>query len=213
MNLLGVTSRFMTNLRARFQAPVDTTRPRGTRLIEAYSAKLQRRVRLFDHSSFAQWIRLEADPTVITFCERPVRIGPQRDARLVDFWMGALSGEEMLLLEPRPFEGVPSQLDDVAIRVIVPAELAAASVWISNWSCMLPVINATRNLVPRSLLGAVLDHVCGPISLGRLEHELSVGDPSLIRGAIFEQLRNGRIRAPSLHTKLLSLHAVLEPAS
>ena len=36
----------------------------AARLIEGYSAKLQRRVRLFDHSSFAQWIRLEADPAV-----------------------------------------------------------------------------------------------------------------------------------------------------
>ena len=116
------------------------------------------------HSSFAQWIRLEADPAVITFCERPVRIGPQRDARLVDFWVGALNGEAMLLLESGRFESVPAQLDDIAIRTIGPAELAAASVWISNWSCMLPVINTTRNLVPRSLLRTVLDHVCEPLS-------------------------------------------------
>lgn len=31
----------MKNLRARFQVPVDMSRPRGGRLIEAYSAKLQ----------------------------------------------------------------------------------------------------------------------------------------------------------------------------
>ncbi len=203
----------MKNLRARFQVPVDMSRPRGGRLIEAYSAKLQRRVRFFDHLSFAQWIRLEANPTTITFCERPVRLGPQRDARVVDFWVEALSGEEFLLLESGRAESVPARLDDMEIRTVVPAELAAASVWISNWSRMLPIVNATRNLVPRSLLGAVLDHVCGPISLGRLEHELSVGDPSLIRGAIFEQLRTGRIKAPSLHIEALSLHAVLEPAS
>lgn len=170
-------------------------------------------MRLFDHSSFAQWIRLEADPKVMRFCERPARIGPQRDARLVDFWVEDLTGEEMLLLEPKQVESIPAQIDDVAIRIIAPAELAAASVWISNWCCILPVINATRNLVPKSLLGDVLDHVRGPISLGRLEHEMSVGDPSLIRGAIFEQLRSGRIRAPSLHTQLLSLQAGLEPAS
>jgi hypothetical protein len=28
--------------------------PRGARLIEGYSAKLQRRVRLFDHANFSQ---------------------------------------------------------------------------------------------------------------------------------------------------------------
>jgi len=38
-----------------------------------------------------------------------------------------------------------------------------------------------------------------------LEHELSFGDPSPARGAIFEQLRLGKIRAPSLHTQQLGL--------
>ena len=203
----------MKNLRARFQVPVDMSRPRGGRLIEAYSAKLQRRVRFFDHLSFDQWIRLEADPATITFCERPVRLGPERDARLVDFWVVTRNGEEILLLEPRRAESVPARIDDMEIRTVVPAELAAASVWISNWSRMLPIVNATRNVVPRSLLGAVLDHVCGPVPLGSLEQELSVGDPCLIRGAIFEQLRTGRIEAPSLHTETLSLHTVLEAAS
>lgn len=203
----------MKDFRARFHGPVETARPRGARLIEGYSAKLQRRVRLFDHSSFAQWIRLEADPAVITFCERPARIGPQRDARLVDFWVHSLDGEAMLLLESQRSEGASSQLDDIAVRTIGAAELAAAGIWISNWSCMLPVINTTRTLLPGALLRSVLDHVCSPVPLGRLEHELSLGDPTLARGAIFEHLRRGRIRAPSLRTQPIGPHTVLEPAS
>ena len=142
----------MKDFRARFHGPIETARPRGARLIEAYSAKLQRRVRLFDHSSFAQWIRLEVDPSVITFCERPTRLGPQRDARLVDFWVHAVEGEAMLLLESQRCEGAPSQLDDIAVRTVGAAELAADSVWVSNWSCMLPVINATRTLISSTLL-------------------------------------------------------------
>jgi hypothetical protein len=98
-------------------------------------------------------------------------------------------------------------------RGIGAAELAAASIWISNWCCMLPVINSTRTLVPTALLRSVLDHVFGPVPLGRLVHDLSLGDPSLVRGAIFEHLRRGRIRAPSLHTQLNGQHTVLEPAS
>ena len=35
----------------------------------------------------------------------------------------------------------------VAIEVVPLAELAAARVWISNWSRMLPVINATHSLL------------------------------------------------------------------
>jgi hypothetical protein len=170
----------MKDFRARFHAPVEMARPRGARLIEGYSAKLQRRVRLFGfgHSSFAQWIRLEADPAVLAFCERPARVGPERDARPVDFWVHALGGEAMLLLESQRCERAPSQLGDIAVRTVGAAELAAASIWISNWSCMLPVINTTRTLVPTALLRSVLDHVCGPVPLGRLEHDLA-GRPVL----------------------------------
>ena len=46
----------------RFGSPVDVPRPRGARLLEAFSPKLGRRVRLFDHAAFEQWIQLEADP-------------------------------------------------------------------------------------------------------------------------------------------------------
>jgi hypothetical protein len=45
----------------------------------------------------------------------------------------------MLLLESQRCERAPSQLGDIAVRTIGAAELAAASIWISNWSCMLPV--------------------------------------------------------------------------
>jgi hypothetical protein len=64
----------MTDLTARFSEPINIGRPRAGRLIEGLSPKLARRVRLFDHATFAAWIALEADPTVITFCEHPARI-------------------------------------------------------------------------------------------------------------------------------------------
>lgn len=63
---------------ARFVSPLQVGRPRRARLLEAHSPKLGRRVRLFDHLAFAQWIRLEADPATLTFCERPARVDRQR---------------------------------------------------------------------------------------------------------------------------------------
>ena len=39
-------------------------------------------VRLFDRANFSQWIRLEADPSVLFQCERPTRLGIDCDARL-----------------------------------------------------------------------------------------------------------------------------------
>ena len=37
-----------------FTAPLETARPRGSRLLEAFSPKLGRHVRLFDYRSFRQ---------------------------------------------------------------------------------------------------------------------------------------------------------------
>ena len=71
-------------------------RPRGSRRLEAFSPKLARAIRLFDHATFEQWIRLEADPTAVSLCERPTRLGVNRDGRLIDFWVRHHDREEML---------------------------------------------------------------------------------------------------------------------
>ena len=78
---------------------------------------------------------------------------------------------------------------------------------------MLPVINATRSLRSKSLTQSVLRLVREPMALARVERELEMGDPSIVRGAVFELLRTGRLRAPALHTEALSLHTLLEPAA
>ena len=196
-----------------FTAPLEMARPRGSRLLEAFSPKLGRHVRLFDYRSFRQWLRLEADPVILAFCERPARLGPQPDTRLVDFWIRHRDGDAMLLLEPAPQEAMPPQIEGVDIRIVPAAELAAAGIWIANWQRMLPVVTATRSFVPRALTKAVLQRVHEPAPLATVEHALSRGDPSLVRGAIYDLLRTGRLGAPSLHTQPLTLHTLLEPAS
>jgi len=89
----------MKDFAARFGSPLTTSRPRGGRQLEARSPKLGRRLRLFDHLAFSQWIGLEADPAVLTFCERPARISRQPDSCLIDFWVQRAGGQAMLLLE------------------------------------------------------------------------------------------------------------------
>src|SRR3954451_13867199 len=86
---------------ARFGPLLAAPRPRGARLLEAHSPKVGRRVRLFDRLAFSQWIRLETDPAVLTFCERPSRVASQPDSCLIDFWIQRADGQSMLLLESR----------------------------------------------------------------------------------------------------------------
>ena len=196
-----------------FTAPLQPPGPRGRRLLEAFSPKLGRRVRLFDHRRFQQWLRLEADPSVLAFCERSARLGLQPDARLVDFWVRRHDGETMLLLEPAAEGALPQQVEGVDLQVVSAAEMAADSVWTANWQRMLPVVTATRSLVPKALTKAVLHYLREPAPLSSVEWSLRRGDPCLVRGAVFDLLRTGRIAAPSLHVAPLTLHTMLETAA
>jgi len=86
---------------ARFRCAVSAARPRGQRLIEAYSLKLGRRVQCFGDAAFRQWIRLEADPSVELFCERPTFLHVANERRLADFWVRQGASELFLMLGDR----------------------------------------------------------------------------------------------------------------
>ena len=78
---------------------MTTPRPRGEWLPTAFSPKLSRTVRAFDHAAFEHWVRLEADSGVISFCEHPCRTGAVDDGPLIDFWAARPGQEEMLVVE------------------------------------------------------------------------------------------------------------------
>ena len=185
----------------RYTVPLSSRRPPGARLLEAFSPKLSRRVRLFDQASFNLWISLEADAKVVALCERPTSFAGDA-GRMIDFWVRRDDGEELLLLErsdtPDP---APQRHDGLAVRLVTAADLAAQSTWIDNWHRMLTAIVATRGLLPKSLKDAVLRRVREPVALSLVEHELSTGDPSLIRGAIFGQGFHARVQQLRRHAR------------
>lgn len=196
----------------RFTTPVSTRRPPGARLLEAFSPKLSRRITLFDRSSFDLWTLLEADPDVLALCERPTLLATD-PARTVDFWVQRRNHKELLLLQRGELTTADECVGTLALRVVPLAELSAHRTLIANWQCILPQVNATRGLLPHGLKDSVLRRVRAPTALGLVEHDLRVGDPSLVRGAIFELLRTGLLRAPSLRIAPLTVHTLLEPSS
>ena len=90
----------MRDLSARFSASISAPRPRGSRLLTAFSGTLDRAV-----------------------------------------------GK------------IAASLGGIALRLVPAAKLAAAGTWITDWLRMLPMITATRGLVPKDLLRANLDAV------------------------------------------------------
>jgi len=203
----------MKGISPRFSAPLDVPRPRGGRLIEGFSPKLGRLVRLFDHAVVAQWIALEADPSVMTFCERPARVDDKSDSRVIDFWVQRGDRQEMLLLhDSQAVTNISGNLvHDIPLRVVPPGELAADAVWVANWQRMLPVITASRCRLRDELVPSVVKLVTGPMPLSRIEREFAGSDIAVVRGAIFEAVRTGRLGASALRTQPLSLHVMLEP--
>jgi hypothetical protein len=195
-----------------FDSPVPIPRPRGAHRLEVYSLKLGRRASFYRRAALDQWLRLEADPDVESFCERPGFILVDGQRYLADFWVRYGSAEELVLLSESDEEGAAvrkgRQLDDsqIDIRTVPPAELAAARVWIDNWQRMLPTIVANRGLAAASLMTAIQRFAAAqPRQLLTIEREYATGDPVLVRTAVYELLRTGRLAAPGLHTEALSL--------
>ena len=197
---------------ARFRCAVSAARPRGQRLIEAYSPKLGRRLQCFGEVVYRQWIRLEADPSVELFCERPAFLQQANVRRLAEFWVRQGVSELFLILgDPCPQSTV--ELDHIALPVqcVTPAELAAARIWIANWERMLPVMTASRGLVSPSLQQALLKLISKPVSLSHIEQECAVGDPTAVRAALFGLLHQGALQAPLLKTESLSYSTCFKP--
>ena len=113
---------------------MSTPRPRGSRLLTAFSPKLGRTVRAFDHTAFEHWVRLEVDPGVTWFCEYPCRVGVNDDGRLIDFWVARHGQEEMLVVERgQGSVQLPKSVQALPLRQVPAAEQAAAAVWVANW--------------------------------------------------------------------------------
>src|SRR5450631_4270153 len=135
----------------RYSTPINAPRPRGKRLLTVFSPKLDRTVRAFDYVGLEQWARLEADPTVSSFCEHPARFDANDNSRLIDFWVQRGDREEMLIVErASDLDVIPETVAGVALRAVPAAELVAARTWIANWLRMIPTINATRKQLTKA---------------------------------------------------------------
>lgn len=166
----------------RFCNPINMSRPRGARLIEGFSPKLGRRLQFFDHATFGVWIGLEADPSVSALCERPTRLGPASNYPIIDFWIRRCDSDEFLMVTQGNTDiSLPSDFEETPLRRINAVDRAASSMWISNWSRMLPIINAARSAISKTTMKSVSRFVREPTSLAAIERQFSSGDPTVVR--------------------------------
>ncbi|WP_321867459.1 hypothetical protein [Paraburkholderia tropica] len=206
--------------------PVALGRPRGAHRFEAFSPKLARRVMFYRRALLEQWLLLEANPRVITFCERPGYVLLNKDRHLADFWVRYVDHDEFVVLSDllkasdvaaspaHPRTELNASISDV--RFVASAELAAARAWTDNWQRILPYLIANRGAVPVTLPRAIIQFVDKPRRLLDIERGFPTSEPVIVRAALFGLLHTGRVNASSLQTQPLSLltsFTALDPTS
>jgi hypothetical protein len=203
----------MPPLTPGFLAPASISRPRGSRRIDVYSPKLRRRLQCFGETMYHQCLCLEADPTVLTYCERPVYLSIGNEKHLADFWARRADCEWLLFVGDSKLSFIARiGSGEYEVRAVPAAELAAARVWIENWERILPVVTSCQDLLMTPLLDAVRRFVSKPTQLMHIEQEFAIMDLTLVRGAVFTLLHSGRLSAASLWIDPLSLLTWFEPA-
>ncbi|WP_157646224.1 hypothetical protein [Burkholderia ubonensis] len=81
----------------RFVHAVDSTRPYYAHRYDLFGLKIGRRLTLFGQDALDLWIRLELDPHVLAYCDRPMCIPDTKPSRLVDFWVRTFDGEKLCI--------------------------------------------------------------------------------------------------------------------
>jgi hypothetical protein len=191
--------------------PIALGRPRGAHRFEAFSLKLARRVMFYRRALFEQWLLLEANPKVITFCERPGYVLINGARHLADFWVRYVDRDELVVLSELLWgsneDASRAELDagTAAVRFVASAELAAARVWTDNWQRILPDLVANRGLVPATLPPAIMQSMEKPRRLLDIEREFVRSDPVIVRAALSGLLHTGLVNAAALRTQPLSL--------
>lgn len=122
-------------IKLRFLRGFNNARPRGAHRYEAFSLKLSRRLTLYTRPSLEPWIVLEANPAVVTFCERPRYVQFDGHQLLADFWVRYVDRQDVVVLYDSRVDDEISDasraLDGKAltIRRVAAGELIAARVW------------------------------------------------------------------------------------
>jgi hypothetical protein len=85
-------------IQPRFVRAVNNIRPYGAHRYDLFGPKVGRRLTLFGRLALDLWVRLESDPHVVTYCERPLCIPDAKPPRVVDFWVRTHNDEKLCVV-------------------------------------------------------------------------------------------------------------------
>lgn len=208
--------------KTRFLKAADNTRPYKSHRYDVFGLKIERGLTLFGRAALEAWVAIEAEPSVVSYCERPLMIPDTRPRRAVDFWVRFRDREELWLLErehDRTDGDDPQQLmpaltswsaaNGMAVRFVPPVR-DDKSVYLDNWGRIIRELSANRRFVSRTLLGRIQECVTTAISLGDLVGHFSAEDPVLVRTAAFALLHSGQVRCTNVTVQPIGKNSIVE---
>jgi len=66
---------------------------------------------------------------VIALCERPTRVGPKTNDRIVDFWVRRADTQELIVVQTTASDTLPARVAGLPLHTVRLGDLAAASAW------------------------------------------------------------------------------------
>lgn len=202
----------------RFKESGFNRRTFGCHRYDVYSPKMQRQLILFGRHALDLWTTLEASPTVLSFCERPITIPDRRPARAVDFWVRRAEGEEFLILlretelpHPENSDAMGfTKIDGIPVRCIDPNEMSEHRITLINLGWIIRDLSAFGRFVPEPLCRALANVLTQGKSIAQLQQELNDFDSSTVKLAVYTLLHRGEAVCRELTSKTLGLDLVIE---
>lgn len=187
---------------------VPFSRPAGRRRIEVFSPKIGRRLCLGGYDAYRTWLVIEANPLIVTFCERPTYVdGPK--SLVIDFWVqlrGAPAGEFWMVEGlPRPSSNLAtapqerhSHLHELPARYINRADLIGWAEPIGNWARIIPFLVSHRRYRDTLLEQQIMAFLIEDESVDSVLAHFPLRDETTVQAALFQLLAEGRVTSPDL---------------
>lgn len=197
-------------------------RPRehyGCNYWEMLSPKLGRRVKLYRDIEYDHWALVEADPEIVWFCERPMRIHLCVDGYDVESMFHMVVRDRNGHVEYRKLvyasdlTGVPGQRSrhvreaerawceshGSGYAIITEQEVRRNPIYVANWKTILHYLAKARTeesvLLENRILRIIAD-AGGVCALHKIEQLLVPDEPTAVRTAVFRLLYERRLAAP-----------------
>lgn len=211
--------------KARFLKAADNSRPFKAHRYDVFGLKVDRSITLFGCNPLNTWVLLEADSTVVSYCERPLVIPDVKPKRVVDFWVNFLDREELWILQRQgefgeddyPASAMPAFLawassHGMAVRFMRPVEPTERITYLDNWGRILRDLSANRRFVSPAMVERVRSCVMAPRPISTLPDLFPDDDPVLLRTAAFFLVHAGKLRCVNIEEVPLGPASIMEPA-